>query len=70
MVLSGQYSFIKKFKKKKKKCGQYSKTLWMMEYSICFCSLACNNFMLLLELEMDWFPIGESDFEVGESNSL
>ena len=26
--------------------------------------------MLLLELEMDWFPIGESDFGVGESNSL
>ena len=69
MVLSGQYSFIKKLKKKKK-CGQYSKTLWMMEYSICFCSLACSNFMLLLELEMDWFPIGESDFEVGESDSF
>ena len=68
MVLSGQHSFIKKLKKKKS--VQYIKTLWMMEYSICFCSLACSNFMLLLELEMDWFPIGESDFEVGESNSL
>ena len=43
---------------------------WWNTLSTCFCTLACNNFGILLELEMEWLPIGESDIEARQSSTF